>query len=143
MKTFIMIASAVVLFSTTANANTISIQCNKEVQRGTLMLTNPPTMNCEDFELVQKYIGSDISVGPDSKIDELVSAIQKIQPTPKSQPVAEVTKEPLGDHFNGIRRHEGWFNVAVDKETSCKDDGWFNIKLEDGGVTIRRNEFSQ
>tara|TARA_B100000029_G_C17503203_1_gene933449 strand:+ start:934 stop:1362 length:429 start_codon:yes stop_codon:yes gene_type:complete len=139
---FVMTAMAVVLFSTTANANTISIQCKDTVERGTLKLTNPPTMNCDDFKLVQKYVGSGVSVGPNSKIDELVSTIEKLQLTPKSQPVAEVTKEPLGDHFNGIRRHEGWFNVS-EKATSCKDDGWFNIKLEDGGVTIRRNEFSQ
>ena len=137
-----MTAMAVVLFSATANANTISIQCNDTVDRGTLKLTNPPTMNCNDFKLVQKYIGSDISVGPDSKINELISAIEKLKLIPKAQPVTAVTKEPLGDHFNGIRRHKDWFNVSSET-TSCKDDGWFNIKLEDGGVTIRRNEFSQ
>ncbi len=138
-----MTAIAVVLFSTTANANSdsVTIHCRDHIERGTLKLTNPPVMNCADFELVKKYIGSGVSVGPDSKINELVSAIEKIQPTPKSQPVEKVEVEPLRDHFNGIRRHEGWFNVA--KETSCKDDGWLNIKLEDGGVTIRRNEFSQ
>ena len=128
MQKFIMTAMAVVLFSATANANTISIQCNDTVDRGTLKLTNPPTMNCNDFKLVQKYIGSYISVGPDSKINELISAIEKLKLIPKAQPVTAVTKEPLGDHFNGIRRHKDWFNVSSET-TSCKDDGWFNIKL--------------
>lgn len=138
-----MAAMAVVLLSTTANANTISIQCNEEVQRGTLKLTNPPTMNCEDFELVQKYIGSDISVGPDSKIDELVSAIQKIQPAPSAKPVAEVQEEPLGSTFLGLRRNATFFKDELEDTKCASNDQWINLKLEDGGVTIRRNEFGQ
>ena len=146
MKTFIMVASAVVLFSTAASANSFTIECRDHIERGTLKLTNPPVMNCADFELVKKYIGSGVSVGPDSKINELVSAIEKIQPAPKSQPVEKVEVEPLRDHFNGIRRHDEWFNpepIRTSTNSSKCADGWLKIKLEDGGVSIRRNEFSQ
>ena len=45
MKNFIMTAMAVVLFSATANANTISVKCGDYVQRGTVKLANPPVMN--------------------------------------------------------------------------------------------------
>ena len=71
MKTFIMIASAVVLFSTAASANSVKIECRDNVERGTLKLTNPPIMNCDDFNLVKNYVGSGITVGPNSKVNDL------------------------------------------------------------------------
>ena len=95
MKNFIMTAMAVVLFSATANANTISVKCGDYVQRGTVKLANPPVMNCADLELLQKYLGSGITVGPDSKVEELVAAITSIQPAPKAQPVPPVTTEKI------------------------------------------------
>ena len=115
MKNFIMTAMAVVLFSATANANTISVKCGDYVQRGTVKLANPPVMNCADFELLQKYLGSGITVGPDSKVEELVSVIENIQPAPKAQPVAPVTTEKF---------------VVTEN----------NLKLEDSGVNIRRED---
>ena len=115
MKNFIMTAMAVALFSATANANTISVKCGDYVQRGTVKLANPPVMNCADLELVQKYLGSGITVGPDSKVEELVAAITSIQPAPKAQPVPPVTTE----------------NFVVTEG---------NLKLEDSGVNIRRED---
>ena len=110
-----MTAMAVVLFSATANANTISVKCGDYVQRGTVKLANPPVMNCADLELVQKYLGSGITVGPDSKVEELVAAITSIQPAPKAQPVPPVTTEKF---------------VVTEN----------NLKLEDSGVNIRRKD---
>ena len=110
-----MTAMAVVLFSATANANTISVKCGDYVQRGTVKLANPPVMNCADFELLQKYLGSGITVGPDSKVEELVAAITSIQPAPKAQPVPPVTTEKF---------------VVTEN----------NLKLEDSGVNIRRED---
>ena len=110
-----MTAMAVVLFSATANANTISVKCGDYVQRGTVKLANPPVMNCADLELLQKYLGSGITVGPDSKVEELVSVIENIQPAPKAQPVAPVTTEKF---------------VVTEN----------NLKLEDSGVNIRRED---
>ena len=115
MKNFIMTAMAVVLFSATANANTISVKCGDYVQRGTVKLANPPVMNCADLELLQKYLGSGITVGPDSRVEELVSVIENIQPAPKAQPVAPVTTEKF---------------VVTEN----------NLKLEDSGVNIRRED---
>ena len=114
-----MTAMAVVLFSATANANTISVKCGDYVQRGTVKLANPPVMNCADLELLQKYLGSGITVGPDSKVEELVAAITSIQPAPKAQPVPPVTTEKF---------------VVTEN----------NLKLEDSCVNIRReNSFGQ
>ena len=110
-----MTAMAVVLFSATANANTISVKCGDYVQRGTVKLANPPVMNCDDLELLQKYLGSGITVGPDSKVEELVAAITSIQPAPKAQPVPPVTTEKF---------------IVTEN----------NLKLEDSGVNIRRED---
>ena len=77
MKTFIMIASAVVLFSTAASANSVKIECRDNVERGTLKLTNPPIMNCDDFNLVKNYVGSGITVGPNSKVNDLISVLHQ------------------------------------------------------------------
>ena len=113
-----MTAMAVALFSVTANANTISVKCGDYVQRGTVKLANPPVMNCADLELLQKYLGSGITVGPDSKVEELVAAITSIQPAPKAQPVPPVTTEKF---------------VVTEN----------NLKLEDSGVNIRREDTSR
>ena len=141
MKTFIMIASAVVLFSTAASANSVTIKCSDNVERGTLKLRNPPTMNCDDFNLVKNYVGSGITVGPNSKVNDLVSAIESIQPAPTAQPVTEVSSEPLGDKFSGTRRYADWFEEKPSERTSCPSQNakWINLKFnEDGGVTIKR-----
>ena len=135
MKTFIMIASAVVLFSTAASANSVTIKCSDNVERGTLKLSNPPTMNCDDLNLMKTYVGSGITVGPNSKVNDLVSAIESIQP------VTEVSTEPLNDKFSGTRRHAKWFEEKPSERTSCppQDVKWINLKFnEDGGVTIKR-----
>ena len=141
MKTFVMTAFAAVLLSTAASANSVTIQCSDDVERGTLKLTNPPTMNCEDFNLVNKYVGSGVTVGPDSKVNELISAIESIQPAPTSKPIVGVSTEPLGEEFRGIKRHEQWFSVTGDTTTKCstQENKWINLRFdEDGGVTIKR-----
>ena len=141
MKTFVMTAFAAVLLSTAASANSVTIQCSDDVERGTLKLTNPPTMNCDDFNLVNKYVGSGVTVGPDSKVNELVSAIESIQPAPTAKPIVGVSTEPLGEEFQGTKRHEKWFAVTGDTTTKCssQESKWINLKFaEDGGVTIKQ-----
>ena len=139
MKTFVMTAFAAVLLSTAASANTVTVQCSNDVERGTLKLTNPPTMNCDDFKLVSKYVGSGVTVGPDSKVNELVSEIEKLQPAPTAKPVPEVSTEPLADKFFGIRRHADWFSEDELRARVRVSNCSYNVTFdEDGGVTIKR-----
>ena len=98
-------------------------------------------MNCDDFNLVKNYVGSGITVGPKSKVNDLVSAIESIQPAPTAQPVTEVSSEPLGDKFSGTRRYADWFKEKPSEQISCppQNNKWINLKFnEDGGVTIKR-----
>ena len=139
MKTFVMTAFAAVLLSTAASANTVTVQCSNDVERGTLKLTNPPTMNCDDFKLVSKYVGSGVTVGPDSKVNELVSEIEKLQPAPTAKPVPEVSTEPLADKFFGVRRHADWFSEDELRARVRVSNCSYNVTFdEDGGVTIKR-----
>ena len=139
MKTFVMTAFAAVLLSTAASANTVTVQCSNDVERGILKLTNPPTMNCDDFKLVSKYVGSGVTVGPDSKVNELVSEIEKLQPAPTAKPVPEVSTEPLADKFFGIRRHADWFSEDELRARVRVSNCSYNVTFdEDGGVTIKR-----
>ena len=139
MKTFVMTAFAAVLLSTAASANTVTVQCSDDVERGTLKLTNPPTMNCDDFKLVSKYVGSGVTVGPDSKVNELVSEIEKLQPAPTAKPVPEVSTEPLADKFFGVRRHADWFSEDELRARVRVSNCSYNVTFdEDGGVTIKR-----
>ena len=139
MKTFVMTAFAAVLLSTAASANTVTVQCSNDVERGTLKLTNPPTMNCEDFELVSKYVGSGVTVGPNSKVNDLVSEIEKLQPAPTAKPVPEVSTEPLADKFSGLRRHADWFSEDELRARARVSNCSYNVTFdEDGGVTIKR-----
>ena len=93
------------------------------------------------FNLVNKYVGSGVTVGPDSKVNELVSAIESIQPAPTAKPIVGVSTEPLGEEFQGTKRHEKWFAVTGDTTTKCspQESKWINLKFaEDGGVTIKQ-----
>ena len=139
MKTFVMTAFAAVLLSTAASANTVTVQCSDDVERGTLKLTNPPTMNCEDFELVSKYVGSGVTVGPNSKVNDLVSEIEKLQPAPTAKPVPEVSTEPLADKFSGLRRQADWLSEDELRARARVSNCSYNVTFdEDGGVTIKR-----
>ena len=97
MKTFIMIASAVVLFSTAASADTtvnhFKVICDPNVEKGTLKLSNPPTINCKDFELANKFIGSGIVMGPNTRVNALMAYIRKALPRPV--PTTKVVKEKI------------------------------------------------
>ena len=80
-------------------------------------------------------------MGPDSKVNELVSAIESIQPAPTAKPVEEVSSEPLSEMFRGTKRHEKWFAVTGDTTTKCssQENKWINLRFdEDGGITIKR-----
>ena len=52
MKTFVMTVVTAVFFSTAALADNITIKCDNGVERGSVKLTDPLMMNCEDFALV-------------------------------------------------------------------------------------------
>ena len=110
MKIFVMTAVAAVFFSTAALANNITIKCDNDVERGSIKLTDPLTMHCEDCALVKKYLGSGVTVGPDSDVNDLVATFERLQ------------KKPSIDKFVGLDRYAEWF--------ALEDEHWINLKVD-------------
>ena len=110
MKIFVMTAGAAVVFSTAALADNITIKCDNDIERGSVKLTAPRTLNSEDFALVKKYLGSGVTVGPDSDVNDLVATFERLQ------------KKPSIDKFVGLDRYAEWF--------ALEDEHWINLKAD-------------
>jgi len=80
----IIISLIIILFSPTVIAEivptpkSITFVCDDNVKKGTVVLTNPPTFSCEDYETITSLIGTGIVVGPDTRVEEISSAIKDI-----------------------------------------------------------------
>ena len=71
--------------------------CSDDVEKGTVVLTDPPKMSCEDFDLASRYVGSGFSIGPDTTIEEVKAFLAKWvaqQELKKKQKFQEVSVPP-------------------------------------------------
>ena len=57
--------------------DTITINCSDAVDRGMIILDNPPIMNCKDLNLVTMFVGTGLIVGPVSNIDALAEDLEE------------------------------------------------------------------
>ena len=158
MQKLLMIALAITMLSTAAFAEerTITLTCSNDVEPGTLVLTNPPKVNCDDFETVKNVIGMGITVGPNSDVTRMirearraeqvkVNSVQNDDDMTRSvakrielNPLNRGVWQPLDDfdkRFPGSNRNREWF------ETDCT--GWVNlndvIKGKCGDARVRVN----
>ena len=83
-KRILIFATAVVLGACALGANdtqaaddSIVIKCNNTVDRGMIILDNPPMMNCKDLNLVTMFVGTGLVVGPVSNIDALAEDLKE------------------------------------------------------------------
>ena len=87
MIKFLTAVFAATLFSSTALAEvnivakpgekTITLVCSKDVLPGTVVLSNPPKVNCKDFKLVKTLIGTGVTIGPDANVDRIARAVRR------------------------------------------------------------------
>ena len=153
-----MVAIATTMLATAAFAEerTITLTCSNDVEPGTLVLTNPPKVNCDDFETVKNVIGMGITVGPNADVTRMilearkaeqvkVNSVQdddgKIRSVAKRielNPLNRGVWQPLDDfdkRFPGSNRNREWF------ETDCS--GWVSlndvIKGKCGDARVRVN----
>ena len=153
-----MVAIATTMLATAAFAEerTITLTCSNDVEPGTLVLTNPPKVNCDDFETVKNVIGMGITVGPNADVTRMiqearkaeqvkVNSVQdddgKIRSAAKPWMTNNLNRgvwQPLDDfdkRFPGSNRNREWF------ETDCT--GWVNlndvIKGKCGDARVRVN----
>ena len=158
MQKLLMVALATTMLATAAFAEerTITLTCSNDVEPGTLVLTNPPKVNCDDFETVKNVIGMGITVGPNSDVTRMirearraeqvkVNSVQNDDDMTRSvakrielNPLNRGVWQPLDDfdkRFPGSNRNREWF------ETDCI--GWVSlndvIKGKCGDARVRVN----
>ena len=158
MQKLLMVVLATTMLATAALAEerTITLTCSNDVEPGTLVLTNPPKVNCDDFETVKNVIGMGITVGPNSDVTRMirearraeqvkVNSVQNDDDMTRSvakrielNPLNRGVWQPLDDfdkRFPGSNRNREWF------ETDCT--GWVNpndvIKGKCGDARVRVN----
>ena len=81
----IIISLIIILFSPVAIAGekSITIVCSNDVAAGSILLTNPPKINCDDFSKAQTVIGLGITVGSGLNSERLLSRISQSLPMGK------------------------------------------------------------
>ena len=162
MKKTLVVALATTLLSTVALAGerqvtvelpkTITVTCSDRVPQGTVVLTNPPKFSCADYDVVNRVIGTGITVGPDTRISRILRAVRRIE-KPTRRTSTTVAKndswkdinptdnrppsywqdgfrkgawQPLDDfdrRFPGMNRNRAWF----EKNESTDCTGMVNI----------------
>ena len=159
MQKLLMVAIATTMLATAAFAEerTITLTCSNDVEPGTLVLTNPPKVNCDDFETVKNVIGMGITVGPNADVTRMIQEARKAEQVKVNSVqdndgtmIPSVAKpwmtdnlnrgvwQPLDDfdkRFPGSNRNREWF------ETDCI--GWVSlndvIKGKCGDARVRVN----
>ena len=79
---------------TVPTPKSITLVCSDDVAKGTVVLTNPPKFSCEDYETITSVVGLGITVGPDTKVQEISSAINRANRKVKRKSrIASVSRE--------------------------------------------------
>ena len=63
---------------TVPTPKSITLVCSDDVEKGTVVLTNPPKFSCADYETIKSVVGMGITIGPDTKVQEISRAIKRI-----------------------------------------------------------------
>ena len=162
MKKTLVVAFATTLLSTVALAGdrqvtvelpkTITVTCSDSVRPGTVVLTNPPKFSCADYDVVNRVIGTGITVGPDARVSRILRAIRRVEKPTRRTPTTVARNDswkdihptdnrppsywqdgyrkgawqPLDDfdkRFPGMNRNRAWF----EKNESTNCTGMVNI----------------
>jgi len=96
MNKFLTAVFAATLLSSTALAEvtivakpgekTITLVCSDDVLPGTVVLSNPPKVNCKDFGLAKTLIGTGVTIGPDVNVDRITRAVRRATLKGQSRP---------------------------------------------------------
>ena len=138
MNKFLTAVFAATLLSSTALADekTITLVCSEDVLPGTVVLSNPPKVNCKDFKLAETLIGTGVTIGPDVNVDRITRAVRRATLKGQSrfagqskgvwQPLDGVndnTNPEFTKKFPGITRNREFF---ISGTSSCR--GWVPVQ---------------
>ena len=174
MNKFLTVACAATLLSTTAFAGekqvevkvpkTLTVTCSDNVQPGTVVLSNPPKLSCADYDVVNRVIGTGITVGPDTKVSQILHAVRRMETPSRTvvrnesrqelwvPPVQNSSRQSLDDfdkRFPGFSRNQTWFE-NTDRELLTRRSetencsGWVSLsdvingKCGDARIRVER-----
>ena len=102
----VVVATTMLATAAFAEERTITLTCSNDVEPGTLVLTNPPKVNCDDFETVKNVIGMGITVGPNADVTRMIQEARKVeQETHQAEQNNETIPQSLLDGTEGTWKH--------------------------------------
>jgi len=86
---------------TVPTPKSITLVCSDRVSPGTVVLSNPLKFSCKDYETIKSVVGLGITIGPDTKIQEISHAINRANRKNKRENrVASVTRKGNTETYN-------------------------------------------
>ena len=71
----------------------ITIVCSDDVEKGVIVLSDPPKMSCEDYDSAIGFVGSGFSIGPNSTVEKLKTFLIEFNKKQKRKMAREVRAE--------------------------------------------------
>ena len=79
---------------TVPTPRSITLVCSDDVEKGTVVLTNPPKFSCADYETIKSVVGMGITIGPDTRVQQITAEINRINRKQKRKSrIASVTRK--------------------------------------------------
>jgi hypothetical protein len=85
------------------SSESITIMCSDDVKRGSIVLTNPPKISCDDLKNARWAIGSGIVYSSGISIDALVNQIKEVAELPNDDFKSTSKIKPTNDENDLIR----------------------------------------
>ena len=101
---------------TVPTPKSITLVCSDSVEPGSVVLTDPPKFSCKDYETIKGVVGLGITIGPDTRINQISSAIKRANRRSRTRvasnvPVVRAPKGPMKV------RPEGWKSSPFEEES--------------------------
>ena len=120
-KLLVCSAIAVVLSSQAfAKEKSITIVCSDEVEKGVIVLSDPPKMSCEDYDSAIGFVGSGFSIGPDATVEKLKKFLIEFNKKQKRKITREVKLKQVREKDLRIGRFENKVPVVKAPTTPIK-----------------------
>ncbi len=98
----------------------ITIVCSADVEKGVIVLSDPPKMSCEDYDSAIGFVGSGFSIGPNSTVEKLKTFLIEFNKKQKRKMAREVRAEQTRKDDIRIGRFENEVPVVKAPTTPIK-----------------------
>jgi hypothetical protein len=98
----------------------ITIVCSDDVEKGVIVLSDPPKMSCEDYDSAIGFVGSGFSIGPNSTVEKLKTFLIEFNKKQKRKMAREVRAEQTRKDDIRIGRFENEVPVVKAPTTPIK-----------------------